>query len=86
MSNQYCFICGRQATERHHLIGGTANRKLSEQYGLVVYLCRDCHHRAHHDPLWNRSLKRYGQRCWEERYGSREDFIKIFGKSWEDAE
>ena len=33
-----CFLCGRQGIplERHHLIGGTANRRLSEKYGLRV--------------------------------------------------
>jgi len=83
MSN-YCFICGKPASDRHHLIGGTANRRLSEKYGLVIYLCRSCHTMAHDDPNWNKALKRYGQKMWEAQYGTREEFIKVFGKSWLD--
>lgn len=42
MKNQ-CFICGKTGyTERHHIYG-SANRKYSEQYGLTVYLCPECH-------------------------------------------
>lgn len=33
--------------EHHHVFGGTA-RKISDQYGAVVWLCRRCH-RAYHD-------------------------------------
>ena len=32
-----CYLCGRlTGLERHHVIGGVANRKLSEKYGLWV--------------------------------------------------
>ena len=81
-----CMICGRPAEHIHHLIGGTANRRLSERFGLVEPLCADCHRLVHEDPVWNRALKRYGQRKWEEKYGGRDEFIKIFGKSWEDID
>lgn len=84
--NQYCHICGRPADHIHHLIGGTANRRLSDKYGLTVPLCVRCHQMAHDDPKWNLALKRYGQKLWESKYGSRDEFIKIFGKSWEDKE
>jgi hypothetical protein len=36
---EHCYICGGRATEEHHCIYGTANRKLSEKYGLKVYMC-----------------------------------------------
>ena len=39
-----CFLCGRNGRgdrlERHHIFGA-ANRKLSEKYGLTVWLCGD---------------------------------------------
>ena len=79
-----CLICGKEASDRHHLIGGTANRRISDRYKLTVYLCRECHRMVHDDPKWNLALKRYGQKLWEDKYGSREEFIKIFGKSWLD--
>ena len=35
-----CFICGCHGyTEKHHIFGGVANRRLSEADGLWVYLC-----------------------------------------------
>ena len=41
-----CYICGKPACERHHIFGG-ANRPKSEKYGLVVWLCRECHNQVH---------------------------------------
>ena len=81
-----CYICGGRASDRHHLIGGTSNRKNSEKYGLVVYLCRSCHERAHRDNETRLALHRLGQRLFEEQ-GSREEFMRIFGKNYlEDEE
>lgn len=37
---------------------------------------------AHRDTEFSQRLKEQGQLAWEEHYGSREDFIKEFGKSW----
>lgn len=38
-----CLICRSPYVEEHHCFYGTANRKLSEKYGLKVYLCHDHH-------------------------------------------
>lgn len=39
-----CYICGLYyPTEEHHTIFGTANRKISEQNGFKVYLCKEHH-------------------------------------------
>lgn len=39
-----CFLCGRFCqTEKHHIFEGSGRRKLSEKYGLWVYLCHECH-------------------------------------------
>lgn len=40
-----CIICNSLNVEEHHVFFGTANRKLSEKYGLKVYLCAE-HHRG----------------------------------------
>ena len=50
MNDKRCFLCGRNdpsdPLERHHILGG-ANRKKSEKYGLVVYLCGNrCHQKT----------------------------------------
>lgn len=42
-----CHLCGCLATDRHHMINGLAFRSKSEEYGLVVYLCRSCHNEVH---------------------------------------
>ena len=44
-----CWLCGKtdyglNRLERHHIFGG-ANRKKSERYGLIVYLCGETCHR-----------------------------------------
>jgi len=78
-----CFICGGRASEEHHCIYGTANRKLSEKYGLKVYLCTDCHrtgryavHRCHEVDL---KLKKIAQKKFEKGY-PKLSFIEIFRK------
>ena len=39
-----CFLCGRvTGVERHHVMAGMADKKISEKYGLWVWLCRNCH-------------------------------------------
>lgn len=89
-----CFLCGRYAyTERHHIFGA-ANRKLSEQDGLVVNLCPDCHNRPPNGVHFNKermdALRRYGQTVYENnliadgktRQEARTAFIKRYGKNY----
>ena len=91
-----CFLCGRTAyTERHHIFSGTANRKLSEEDGLVVDLCPDCHNRPPNGVHFNKDnmhrLHVHGQRIWEmgkivndgmTDEQAREAFIKRYGKNY----
>jgi hypothetical protein len=86
-----CFICGtKQDLHLHHVIFGTANRKNSDKYGLTVWLCVHHHTGAkrsvHQDYAMNLEVKRYAQKYFEENIGTREEFIKIFGKNyiWEE--
>lgn len=80
-----CFLCGRMTgLERHHVMSGTANRKLSEQYGLWVWLCHDCHtgsHGAQYVKGTNQSLKRLGQIAFEARHGH-ELWMETFRKNY----
>lgn len=79
-----CFICRRTGQlDLHHCIHGNSNRKNSDDYGLTVWLCRDCHARVHNkDRNLDLQLIEFAQRRWEEEYGDRESFRKVFGKSW----
>ena len=77
-----CFICGRTgALDVHHCLSGYSNRDLSTYYGLTIYLCRNCH-KLHDTGKFEKEVKGFAQKKWEELYGSRDEFIKIFGKSW----
>lgn len=88
ISNEpYCLICGSpQHLHRHHICSGYGRRQLSEKYGLWVYLCARHHNMTdfsvHRDSKLDLILKQQGQKAWEDQYGTREDFIKIFGRSW----
>lgn len=91
-----CFLCGRTAyTERHHIFSGTANRKLSEEDGLVVDLCHSCHNEPPNGVHFNKEnmhrLHVHGQRIWEmgkivndgmTDEQAREAFIKRYGRSY----
>lgn len=81
-----CVICGSRINlHRHHVYGGTANRRLSEREGCWVYLCYE-HHEGntgvHNDAALSRALKQRTQIAWMEKNGTEEDFRAIFGRSW----
>ena len=81
-----CYLCGRYTqTEEHHIFGGP-NRTLSEQYGLKVDLCLECHqfgvHAVHKDQAVMDELHRQGQEAFEEQLGSRKEFMQIFGRNY----
>ena len=80
-----CFVCGSPYTEIHHVIYGTANRKLSDKYGLVVPLCHE-HHRGQTGVHFNRdfdtSLKKLAQEKFNAVYGANKSFLEVFGKNY----
>lgn len=81
-----CIFTGSPYVERHHIFGG-ANRTLSEKYGFVVPLRYDLHpNGARANPKYAKQIDTYlkekAQRYFEDNYGSREDFMRIFGRSY----
>ena len=90
----HCYLCGRNShadyfgLDEHHVYGGYGIRKLSEKYGLKVYLCHhDCHeygaNAVHKNAEVNRRLKAKVQKIAMKHYGwSIEDFIEIFGQNY----
>ena len=50
-----CWVCRNPDVEEHHIFYGTANRSLSEKYGLKVYLC-PLHHRGRCGVHFNKGL------------------------------
>lgn len=82
----WCWLCDKQKpTEEHHIYGGPC-RKASEEYGLKVHLCLECHRTgpraAHACKDTADILHRAGQRAFEEKAGSRSEFIRVFGRNY----
>ena len=88
-----CYICKNypefrlpySQLEMHHIFGGTANRKLSEKYGLKVKLCL-YHHRigkyaVHTNKEVMELLHIIGQATFEQEYPEL-DFRTIFGRNY----
>lgn len=65
-----CWFCGAVVgLEEHHIFAGTANRKISEKYGLKVFLCKRHHtgkNGAQYDRDMNMQLKQEAQRKFEQ--------------------
>ena len=90
-----CWLCGRNGAadplDQHHIFGGP-NRKLSDRFGLTVYLCHhDCHifgeKAVHRDPETAQRLHEYGQRkAMEEQGWTVEQFRMVFGKNYIDPD
>lgn len=86
-----CYLCDKLRhdqtgtyLEEHHCLSGT-NRKLSEHYGLKVYLCL-YHHRhgkqaVHNNIDMKRLLCEDAQRAFEARWPEL-SFREVFGKSY----
>lgn len=88
-----CYLCKRllgidtpaACREEHHVMHGMANRKLSEHYGLKVYLC-PYHHRTgpgavHTCKQTDLYLKQDAQRAFKQKY-SHERWMKVFGRNY----
>lgn len=81
-----CLICGNPNVEIHHVFFGIKQRSLSTKYGLVIPLCafhhRDMVHGIHFDSSFCKQMQRAAQESFEAKEGTREDFIRIFGKNY----
>ena len=80
-----CYYCPCQyGLERHHVLGGTANRKLSERYGLWVWCCHE-HHTGkggvQYDAQKNFALKAEAQMAFEALYGH-EQWMNTFRRNY----
>ena len=80
-----CYVCGRQVDlERHHIISGVANRRLSDKLGIWIYLCHSCHTGdggAQYEKELNLRLKKEAQEAFEIEH-SHEEWMEIFRKNY----
>lgn len=81
----YCYVCGKPYPHKHEVFFGVKNRKLSIKYGLILPLCQE-HHEGdpspHRDRIIDMSYKKMAQEVFEREIGTREDFMKIFGRNY----
>lgn len=87
MKDKKCFFCSRtENLQEHHCCGGSANRKISDKYGLTVWLCVHHHTGAkksvHQDYSMNLQVKQYAQRYFLENIGDMDLWMKEFGKNY----
>lgn len=85
-NEKVCYVCGTTYNlQDHHIIFGTSNRRNSEKYGLKVWLCQN-HHTGSAGVHFNRALdlhlKKLAQEHFETEYGDRNEFRRVFGKSY----
>ena len=84
--SEECLICGTTYDlQRHHIYEGIGRRKTSEKYGCWCWLCSK-HHTGdkgiHFQKAVDLKLKAECQKRWEKKYGSRSDFIILFGRNY----
>lgn len=81
----HCYVCGAPHPHKHEVFFGTANREKSKKYKMILPLCY-IHHEGNDSPHKNREVdlayKKMAQEVWERTYGTREDFIKEFIRSY----
>lgn len=85
-NDKECFITGAVSNlHKHHIFEGTANRRLSEKYGLWVWLRADWHDLADYGVHFNKELdtklKEIAKERFKEEYPHL-NFLKIFGKNY----
>lgn len=91
----YCYLCATlrndytyRPTQEHHVMFGSSQRELSEEYGLTVQLCLD-HHKdgpeaAHNNQAIRELLCRDAQAAFMMEYPELE-WMKIFKKNYLEA-
>ena len=77
-----CYFCNNKAVDTHELIKGS-NRKKCIKWGLVVYICRNCHRKTEEDSEFYQKTRKMAQKVWQSYYNkTTEEFIKEFGKNY----
>lgn len=88
-----CYLCmllrddygTRDDLQEHHAMPGTANRRLSERYGLKVYLCIEHHlvgpEAVHSNKRLRRLLQANAQMAFERNH-SHKEWMDAFGRNF----
>ena len=85
-SEKECYFCHTTFNLHcHHVFGGTANRKISEENGFKVWLCNEHHNTSNNSVHFNREMDLELKRLYQEEYEkshTRSEFITLIGKSY----
>lgn len=77
-----CYMCGTNWNlNAHHTLGG-ATRKLCDEDKLLVALCFNCHRKLHDSASLTLEYRKLGQKFYERKIGTREDFLKRYHKNY----
>lgn len=78
-----CYITGAEYNlDLHHVLGGVANRKISDKWGLVVWLRHDIHMDLHdRNKELEIQLKKDAQKAFEKLY-SHKKWMELFRKNY----
>lgn len=87
--NRECFLCRlktsanlpHEGLHKHHMIHGTANRRLAEKWGLWCYLCHEHHEQLHDHNEDDLFLMQVAQGRFEKLY-DHDKWMEIFGKNY----
>ena len=75
-----CQVCGcKEATQIHHVFGAS-NRNNSTKYGYLKHICNECHRVIEENQEIDLIYKIEAEKEFL-KGGTREEFIRIFGKS-----
>ena len=78
-----CYISGAEYNlDQHHIVGGTANRKISDKWGIWCWLRHDIHMDLHdRNQELDYKLKIEAQQIFEKLY-SHEKWMELFRRSY----
>lgn len=83
-----CFVTGSTNVAIHHIFPGKGRRRKCERYGFLVALEPRYHNMSNYsvhavpNAGLDLQLKQLAQKYFEEHYGTREEFIREFGRSY----
>ena len=86
-NEKVCFYCGTPLDLHKHHIYGAGKRNISEREGCWIYLCMHHHddgskESIHNNPQFEKTMRQFCQYIWEQKRGSRDEFRKLFEKSY----
>lgn len=79
-----CYLCGSTHNLTWHEVYAGRNRQNSMKFGFCLRLCLNCHSEEQENSQFNAYWYKQGQLYWEEKIGSREEFIKTFKRNYLD--